>query len=262
MICRREADGWLLITQPAHAWLAGSLAEAWGSAALPRPEPSDAVVLATRLHDIGWLPWDAAPRLGDNGQPIGFLQTTLAETIPMWQRGVAQVQLIDPAAALLISLHASTIYRRRLERGLDPPAEQAQIAALLAEQAAWRAAQLDALPASGGGPLLTETALQRAYRWLRACDLLTLVALSDAFAASGEIPDVPGAAPEALVTLRYARIRPFVIQLAPYPFATPGLQRSLPARRLSGITFADEAAYHQALAAATWQQLTITYEPA
>jgi hypothetical protein len=56
MITRPEGNGLLLISQPAHAWLAGKLAAAWGNGDFVRPWPFEAVILATRLHDIGWLP--------------------------------------------------------------------------------------------------------------------------------------------------------------------------------------------------------------
>jgi hypothetical protein len=55
MICRPHAAGWLFISQPAHAWMAGELATAWGNAQFALPTPREAVILATRLHDIGWL---------------------------------------------------------------------------------------------------------------------------------------------------------------------------------------------------------------
>lgn len=93
------------------------------------------VIVATRLHDIGWAEWDAAPRLGVDGQPVNFLATTLAETIPVWRRGMRLVGVIDPVAALLVSQHATRIYERRWERGMDGAEE---LAGLLDEQTAVR----------------------------------------------------------------------------------------------------------------------------
>lgn len=260
MIYRPDHEsGLLAITQPAHAWMAGALAAAWGNMQFARPVPFDAVVLATRLHDIGWLPWDAAPRLGADGRPVGFLQTTLEETIPTWERGVRQVSMLDPYSALLISLHATTVYRRRLERGIDPPAQQAQIAALLAAQEHWRAGQLAALadhPAYGG--LRSEAQVHAAYRWLRVCDLLSLVMLTDVFADEGEIADVPGREVGAFVTLRYARPAPLLVELEPWPFAEPLVTQALQARRLTTAVYPDQRRFEEALAQAPWQQLNVT----
>lgn len=264
MIYRPDHEsGLLAITQPAHAWMAGALAAAWGNAQFARPVPYDAVVLATRLHDIGWLPWDAAPRLGDDGRPVGFLQTTLAETIPTWERGVQQVDLLDPYSALLISLHATTIYQRRLERGADPPAEREQITALLGAQERWRAGQLAALqghPAYDG--LRSAALLHTAYRWLRVCDLLSLVMLSDAFADEGEIPDAPGRDAGEFVTLYYARRAPLLVELDPWPFAEPVLTLAVQARRLVTAVYPDAHRFEVALAQATRQQLKVTYRAA
>lgn len=116
MICRRERDGWVLITQPAHAWLAGELAAIWGNDAFAVPAPLEAVVLATRLHDVGWMTWDTTPRLGADGKRVNFLDITLDETIPSGGRQYAKVSLLDPCATFLVSMHPSTIYHRRLDR--------------------------------------------------------------------------------------------------------------------------------------------------
>src|SRR5919199_1418725 len=41
----------MVIGQPAHAWVSGQIARAWGNAAFPAPEPSEAVCLAAYLED-------------------------------------------------------------------------------------------------------------------------------------------------------------------------------------------------------------------
>ncbi len=261
MIYRPYKNGWLAITQPAHAWMAGTLAAAWGNGRFARPEPYDAVVLATRLHDIGWLPWDAVPRLGDDGQPVNFLHTTLAETIPTWAQGVGQVAQMDPYSGLLVSLHATTIFQRRLERGIDSPEQQEEILAQLARLESWRADQVGNLAGHPVyGTAVSSAHLRMAYRWLRVCDLLSLVALSDVFSPEGEISEAPGQHSEEVYTIRYVRRDNFQLHLDPYPFATPTLQIAVQARRLSGRGFTDQQQFAAAMAQGVWQQLEITYQ--
>ena len=260
MIYQPYETGWLAITQPAHAWMAGALAAAWGNGRFARPEPYDAVVLASRLHDIGWLPWDAAPRLGEDGQPVNFLHTTLAETIPTWKQGVGQVAQLNPYSGLLVSLHATTIFQRRLERGIDTPEQQGEILAQMAGLEAWREDLVEKLAGHPVyGTAVSPTHLRTAYRWLRVCDLLSLVALSDVFPPEGEITEVPGPHRVEIRTIRYVRRNNFQLHLDPYPFTAPILPVAIQARRLSDRVFADEQQFAAALAQGVWQQLEITY---
>ena len=204
MIVRGEDGGWQLISQPAHAWLAGSLAAAWGNDVFAKPSPFEAVILATRLHDIGWLAWDASPRLGKDGRPVNFFDTTLAETIPIWRRAVRQVALIDPYAALLVSKHASTIYRRRLERAADPPELRSEVKTQLAEQAAVQESFcLRLVDHPDYGPAVGQDHLKATYRWLRACDLLSLVLCAEGMPAVGVIDAVLDTHPIEFVQITY-----------------------------------------------------------
>ena len=54
-------DDGLVIGQPAHAWVSGQLARAWGNAAFPAPSPREPVCLAAEQHDVGWQDADLAP---------------------------------------------------------------------------------------------------------------------------------------------------------------------------------------------------------
>jgi hypothetical protein len=258
MICRPQSDGWLLISQPAHAWIAGQLAAAWGNGDFAPPAPRETVVLATALHDIGWFEWDAAPALHPDGRPVNFLETSLDETRQVWQRGVTHVSSLDPYAGLLVSLHASTIYRRRLERGADPPAKQAELQTLLADAAAARAdlqARLKGHPRYG---LAVEpTVLRVNYRLLRVCDLLSLTLCTGPL-EEGEITAVPGRKPDGWVAIHYLPVDDATLALAPYPFSTPQLTVEVEARRLHQRIYPNPAALQVALRDAPWTRLGYT----
>ena len=261
MIFRPDGDGWLVITQPAHAWMAGGLVAAWGNEAFTAPVPREAVIMATYLHDIGWMEWDAAPRVGESGDPVNFVKAPLEETEPIWRRAVERVALMDPYAGLLVSLHATTIYRRRLERQADPPEQERQVQRLLDEQLQYQARlqkQLQHHPLYG--PVVENQPLQTAYRWLRVCDLLSLALLSGTMADEGEIEAVPAASRETFTTLRYATGDPWTLEVDPFPFERR-LELPLAVRRLAQKRFADTAALRYALDAATWQTITLVVRP-
>ncbi len=259
MIYRAEAGGWRLITQPAHAWLAGELCALWGNQAFATPSPFEAVVLATRLHDIGWLSWDATPRLDESGRPVNFLDTTLTETIPIWRQAVQQIRLLDPYAALLVSKHATTIYSLRLERGADPPESLEDLRALLAEQEDFRQELVESLADHPlYGPEGDPQRLQAAYRWLRVCDLFSLAICADMLPTSGEIKHVPGSDRSDFGIVRYQRPRPFELVLDPFPFAHPSLELSIQTRLLEQPSFPDQATFLTALEQAPWLSQKIT----
>jgi hypothetical protein len=258
MICRREGEGWLLIAQPAHAWLSGELCTYWGNENFAVPAPFKAVLLATHLHDIGWATWDAFPRLGSNGQPVSFLETTLDETIPIWYTAVQQVSLFDLYAALLVSMHAATIYRRRLERKIDPPEERPNAEAMLAEQVNLQnelRAQLT--HHTEYSSFAGQKQSSRAYRWLRVCDLLSLALCADFMPQSGVIESVPGNELHEFFDVHYNCPRPFELNLDPYPLNQPSIQATVQVRRLGESTFRNQADFLAALESAAWFPQTI-----
>jgi hypothetical protein len=243
----------MLITQPAHAWLAGELAAAWGNDSFAAPSPRSAVLMATRLHDIGWLAWDNAPRLDEIGQPLNFLDTNLEETIPIWRRGVQQVSLLDPYAALLISLHASTIFSRRLSRQADPPEKEAAVREMLVEHEAKQESLRQSLAGHPEyGAAVEAKRLRVAYRWLRVCDLLSLALCADMLPPSGVFNHVPGPAGGEFTSLAYEVREPFTLALEPWPFAVrtssaPALEFAIQTRRLKERIFSSRPSFLNAL---------------
>jgi len=253
MIVRHERNGLLLISQPAHAWLSGKLAAAWGNEIFAKPSPFEAVILATRLHDIGWLDWDAAPRLGEDGEPVNFIDTNLAETFPIWRQAVQRMSLLDPYAALLVSKHASTIYRRRRERDVDPPKQRTELQASLAEHKTIQEtlrAQLADHPVYG--PAVEPDRLKAAYRWLRACDLLSLALCTEYLPAEGVIEAVRGSDPVEFIQIRYSRPKPFELRLDPSPYSKAPLQLTIQTRFLKETTYPSPTAFMAALEQAPW----------
>ena len=63
MLHREDERGLIIIGQPAHAWVSGQLARAWGNERFGRIEPLAEVCLAAEQHDVGMAAWDAQPAL-------------------------------------------------------------------------------------------------------------------------------------------------------------------------------------------------------
>ena len=102
----------LAISQPSHALISGRILAAWAE-----PLPHE-VVLAAEQHDIAWLDWETSPTFDPStGRPHDFRSIGAAQHAPMWDRGVARaLDAWGRRAALLISRHGSTIYRRFSDR--------------------------------------------------------------------------------------------------------------------------------------------------
>ena len=180
-------DDDLIIGQPAHAWVSGQLARAWGNAAFPAPEPFEAVCLAAEQHDVGWADADLAPLLGPDGRPRSFMSIRGRCT---WRSGrtprggmLAQSRY----AALLVSLHGTSLYQR-IDAGAQPPAVAAAIRAYLAEQHALQAAL-----AAGLDP----GEVDRNRRLMLALDALSLALCHDRAATLEGVPARRPAAPRS-----------------------------------------------------------------
>jgi Protein of unknown function (DUF3891) len=106
-----RSDG-LIIGQPAHAWVSGQLARAWGGAAFPAPVPREPVCLAAEQHDVGWADADLAPLRAPEGAPLSFLQYPRTEHVAIWRAAPSRLLAQSRYAALLVSLHGTSLYER------------------------------------------------------------------------------------------------------------------------------------------------------
>jgi hypothetical protein len=126
-------DGKVAVAQPAHAWISGQLAQAWGNELFGRVEPSWEVCLAAEQHDIPWLEWERNPTLDpETGYPHTFMSLDMPTKLAMWARGPDVLLAQSRYAALLVSLHGSRLYpaldrsgfEREVRATLDAPDEE------------------------------------------------------------------------------------------------------------------------------------------
>lgn len=247
MLFREEDDHLLAFTQPAHAWLSGQMAQAWGNAQFRRPEPHAEVCLAAALHDIAWLPWEQAPSWNaDSGLPHDFRELPFAQHARLWQAGVEQACAAYGAyVALLVSRHADTLHGRKTPA--DPARAQA-LQAFLDEQHRVQ----DRLVASLRDDVLrrdavTPEGIERNRLLIDAVDRLSL-ALCWGVRDEVRLDDISPHGGERLsLRLRALHGRPDAVVVDPWPFAGDHLELACEARRLPR-RFGTEAAMREALA--------------
>lgn len=228
-------DDGICIGQAAHAWVSGQLAAAWDPAAVPHRA---AAVLAATQHDVGMAEWDLEPEVdAATGLPVSFMRMELDTHLRLWRAAPSKVLTQSRIAALMLSLHGTSLYvRRDLARLSEADADA--VRAYLADQRAFQAA----LRADTG---VTEDEAARLQALLFAWDWLSLALCLDW--APDTLTDGPiGLSLSADHTL------------APWPFADDSVTVVTEGRRLADRTSATDAELHAALEAAERVELSWT----
>ncbi len=234
MLLRKDGLDVIAIPQPSHAWLSGQLARAWGNEQFAAPLPSEDVCLAAELHDIGWLAWEEAPMLdAGTGLPMTFSEVPPQTHIGLWREGVRRARAFGRYPALLVSLHADTIYGRYFNFAEASPEEAAAVHAFLQEQHAMQARLADSLRADPeyGGQASAEN-IARNQRLIAALDWISL-AICWGVESDQEIPDVP-AEGEDKTELRLHFLDRQNLVLDPWPFHKPSIAVHAEGKRLRG----------------------------
>jgi len=217
VIQREDAAGLIVISQPAHAWVSGQLARAWGNQRFGEFAPREEICQAAEQHDLGFLKWEQAPTLNPRtGLPHTFLELPTQLHLEIWSAGIQDMLLFGRYPALLVSLHFTAMCERH------PIADQPEEARLrrdfLAEQTAFQSALLTSLrndsyyaPFSDDDLIARHRQLLAVWDWL---SLLLCIGL-DSGRAVAEVPTREGLAP---LTLTPADDRSGPIIVAPWPF--------------------------------------------
>jgi hypothetical protein len=277
MLVRRDG---LVIGQPAHAWVSGQLARAWGNATFPAPAPREPFCLAAEQHDVGWADADLAPVAGPDGRPLSFTEQPRAAHVAIWRGAARRLLAQSRYAALLVSLHGTSLYER-----VDAAAVPPEVAEAIRDYVAGERTLQSALIAG-----LDPGEVDRNRRLLLALDRLSLMlchgratTLEDVPAAHG--PDTirvepageadstastgpaestgpagssgPAARDDRAVPAGAPTAR-FV--LSPWPFAAASVAVGCEGRRLEG-SFAGDEALRAALTAAPWVPLRWELSP-
>jgi hypothetical protein len=259
MLLREDNGAAIVITQPAHAWLSGQMARAWGNERFGEVVPWEEVCLAAEQHDIGHVPLELAPALHPNtGRPITFLDMPRRMHVGLWSGAGRQVLPQNRYAALFVSLHGTGLYESYDARG-DSPDDADAVRAFLANERAFQEELLAGLRASNYAPHATPEAVARNRRLIQIWDALSL-ALCFGLRKPRAFPDVPTAAEPAGLQLTPLAHGTSQIRVAPWPFRWPRVTLTCEGRRLSG-TWDDQDEMRRALAQAPWVSLPMTLLP-
>ncbi len=255
MIVRPVGDIAEIVTQVDHAVVSGILAAAWAAEGPDALDPREPIVLAARLHDIGWRHWEAVPRLNpDTGRPANFLDVQIDEHLRLYRLGIDEVEARDAYAGMLVSMHAAGIYTGRY--GSQPalrltraPEVQAVVDAFVAEQEARYGGAKVALG-------VTDDELWRGYLLLQVFDRLSLRL------CQGD-PAGPGPMEIALPGERVLRVEPDGDgdRLDPWPFAADEIRVGIPTRVVPLEGYDGDDALAAALAAAAVEERTAVLRP-
>jgi hypothetical protein len=161
VIIQPADDHLLLVTQPDHAALAGTIMAHWCADGLPESPRRDEILLATRAHDDGWYGPDDKPIVDpETGRVLDFVRAPADLRQALWSRGVARLSA-TPYAAALVAEHALQVYHSSRD-----------VAGWTEFFAQMRALRDDRLSESAGADAAD---LSHDYAFLRMGDLLSLM---------------------------------------------------------------------------------------
>lgn len=260
MLHREDPDGLIVISQPAHAWVSGQLARAWGNDRFGQVEPREEVCLAAEQHDIGWTDWERAPTWNaKTGLPYVFFAMPRETHLRIWTEAGEKALTFCRYTALLVSLHGTGLYER-YNATLNAPEEAQAVERFLAEQHSFQGELLASLRrderysrASAAEPIDRNRSL------IRVWDRLS-IALCTGLREERKVDGVPTADGEAAFTLRPAADDPSSIIVSPWPFAGREVALGCEGRRLAG-PFPDQEAMRAAWSRAPWVRIAMRLRP-
>ena len=240
MLIRPGEDGALAIGQLSHAWISGQLARAWGNERFGGPEPRQDVALGAEQHDIGWALFDLEPRWNpDTGLPRSFLELTVDDHLEIWRPAPERLISTSLHAALVISMHGSSLSELRQKM---VPDEAAKVQEHIDTEHARQAQLRERL---GVSEAHAERTRRQMWTWdglsLALCHRWRPFVARDVPTADGELVDV--------------ELDVDAGTLHPWPFAADAVEVSCEARRLAP-RYEDEPAMHEGFRAAPVQTLT------
>jgi hypothetical protein len=238
------------VTQPAHAALAGRLAERWvrkDDTSVTTPE----VAMAVYNHDNGWWAHDRRPRLTDDGTPAGVGDVPAKTWVEFYESGTDSVVQLDPYAGLLASMHGSGLRRERYGLTDGPPSDHPSYDEFV-DREERRQRQLAAgLPAEYLAEA-DETALEtlhevgtvdapgsrlwREYRLLETWDICSIALCTATAGTTTEIPTAP------LRDIVVEAVDDTTVTIEPYPFEKSPLTVQVPTRTVEKESFDTESA--------------------
>lgn len=260
MLYRTKNQGLFVISQPAHSWVSGQLARAWGNEPVGPIEPAEPVLLAAALHDVGFLSWEREPTLNlETGWPHTFMNLPTDLHLKIWAKGIQELTQVNRYATLLVSLHYTGLTERHPASG--SPAEQELQQEFLREQQAFQAELLAGLQKdSYYAEFCHPSCLERNRRLIAVWDWMSLLLGMGFEGDAVKIQNIPGVKGDLTLTLSRQASQPGQLRVSPWPFR----ERVVPIHfegRLLSKQFRDEVRMRQELRALPAETLALQLIP-
>jgi len=257
---REDEEGLILIGQPAHAWVSGQLARAWGNERFGRIEPLAEVCLAAEQHDVGMAAWDAQPALNvATGLPYSFREMPLEMHIALWASTASIVLPQSRYAALLVSLHGTGLYEGH-DAAKASPQDNELVREYLLREHSFQEQLLNSLCTDRRYARYAEADIvARNRRLVARFDGISL-ALCHALRFEHAHEGVPTANGETTISTTPLDGDSNEYVVDPWPFRDETVTLVYEGRRL-GERFRDEEAMRAALRRAPWLTLTTRLHP-
>jgi len=260
MLYRTIGEDRICITQPTHAWVSGQLAQVWGNETFGSIAPHEAVCLGAEQHDIGWIPWEAAPTLNPaTGYPHSFMEVAPDVHTQLWAGAKHLVMPMGRYVALLVSLHGTGLYERFTHWKKSPESMQI-VEAFLQQEKEFQRQLINRL---GQDPAyeayVTPAAIARNQRLVATLDALSL-AICMGVTGQRRFDQVPAATGETLLTLMPIEDDPAQLLVEPWCFQPDEVTVVFEGRILQEKA-RDPQTMRDQLANAPWLTLTATLRP-
>jgi hypothetical protein len=260
MLYRTIDDNRICITQPTHAWVSGQLAQVWGNEMFGSVAPYEAVCLGAEQHDIGWLPWEAAPTLNpDTGYPHSFNEVAPQVHTRLWAGAKHLAMPMGRYAALLVSLHGTGLYERFTHWKNSTESTQI-VEAFLQQEKEFQQQLINRLGQDPAyAPYVTPEMMTRNQRLVATLDALSLLTCMGV-TQQQQVEQVPTATGETTLKLIPIQDDPTQVLVEPWCFQSDEVTVVFEGRVLKEKSM-DEATMRDRLADAPWVTLTVTLRP-
>lgn len=260
MLYRTIGENRICITQPTHAWVSGQLAQVWGNETFGLIAPYEAVCLGAEQHDIGWIPWEAAPTLNpDTGYPHSFMEVAPEVHTKLWAGAKQLAMPMGRYVALLVSLHGTGLYER-FTYWKNSPEPMRVVEAFLEQEKEFQQyliAKLGQDPAYE--PYVTPAAIARNQRLVATLDALSL-AICMGVTEQKQFEQVPAVMSEIILTLMPINNDPTQLSVEPWCFQADEVTVVFEGRTLKQKA-SNEQTMRTQLVTAPWVTLTATLRP-
>ncbi|MDB6111307.1 MAG: hypothetical protein JWR69_3057 [Pedosphaera sp.] len=248
MLHRGEAEGMVIISQPAHAWVSGQLARHWGNPEFGEFAPSEEVCLAATLHDIGFLPWEQSPTFNPaTGLPLSFLDLPADLHLDIWSAGIQQLLGYGRYPTLLVSRHFTWLCEQHTSTS---PANRRLEKQFLEEQDMLQTTLITSLRNDFYyEPYVTDEIVLRNRQLVSLWDWLSLL-LCMGFREEQLIKDVPCAEGLTSIAMKPLNLDATRVAVSPWPFRDETLRIVCEGRHLLKRS-ANETEMREAIRAAS-----------